>query len=150
MPELIIGSSSTTLAVPPPPAAFQPTLRILKRPSASPGSSTQGTYAAPETPRSYAEREAQYQAARERIFREGTKSPAGSEGRGRDRIKSPPRSEELGSSVPVKIIREPKGPGMPPSGDASSMVGEERMAKGFASRRNVKNRSSPEPANEGS
>jgi len=138
MPQLIIGSSSTTTVVPPPPAAFQPTLRILKRPSASPGSSTPNTSAATEAQRSYADREAQYQAARERIFREGTKSPPGSDAG----AKSPPLSGDSGSSTPVRIIRNPKGPGTPPSGDASSVApGDGGAAIGFGSRRNAKTRS---------
>ncbi|KAK0194472.1 hypothetical protein F5146DRAFT_998850 [Armillaria mellea] len=60
MPTVVSNSTPT-----PPPAAFQPVMRILKRPAAS-----SGVPAAPsgEEEESFREREARYQAARERIF----------------------------------------------------------------------------------
>ncbi|KAG6887475.1 hypothetical protein C0992_012103, partial [Termitomyces sp. T32_za158] len=68
MPELIIAPSATSSShvAPPPPAAFQPTMRILKRPG-SDGSSKSAT-PPPSSAESLKEREARYQAARERIF----------------------------------------------------------------------------------
>ncbi|KAL4247769.1 hypothetical protein ABKN59_008604 [Abortiporus biennis] len=81
MPELVISSSSTGPSTIPllPQAAFQPTLRILKRPPTNPlssnsSSSSSSSYTSTgpgsglESQKSYAEREAEYQAARERIF----------------------------------------------------------------------------------
>ena len=82
MPELVISSQSST-AVPPPPAALQPSLRILKRPSTSDSASPHAASPSPaaEQQRSYAEREAQYQAARERIFGDsGSATPASTPG----------------------------------------------------------------------
>ncbi|KAG1773597.1 hypothetical protein EV702DRAFT_1129251 [Suillus placidus] len=78
MPELIISPSSTgTCVVPPPPAAFQPTMRILKRPSPSQSASNSTTSLSSQTRNTLAEREAQYQEARNRIF--GTTSERGSD-----------------------------------------------------------------------
>lgn len=70
MPELVISASNaTSTIVSPPPAAFQPALRILKRPTASSASSPSSVATgASDAQKSFAEREAQYQAARERIF----------------------------------------------------------------------------------
>ncbi|KAG9226614.1 hypothetical protein CCMSSC00406_0006161 [Pleurotus cornucopiae] len=64
MPEVLVKSSSTIIA--PPASAFQPQLRILKRPSATPPASTSPSLVgARETVQ---QREAKYNAARERIF----------------------------------------------------------------------------------
>ncbi|KAI0828206.1 hypothetical protein BC628DRAFT_1364590 [Trametes gibbosa] len=77
MPHVVMASSSTSAAaaLSPPPAALQPVLRILKRPSASTTASPSTLQSAP-TSGSYAEREAAYHAARERIFGEAA-SPSG-------------------------------------------------------------------------
>ncbi|EMD37137.1 hypothetical protein CERSUDRAFT_95399 [Gelatoporia subvermispora B] len=140
MPQLVLSSSSTTTSVPPPPAAFQPTLRILKRPSASPGSSITNIPTQAEKQRSYAEREAQYQAARERIFQDKSKSVGGSEVDGVDRVKLSVPTAEPRNLTPVKILRDPRGPSTPPFADPSS-PGDGGTSKGFASRRNAKNKS---------
>jgi len=63
MPE-IIASSATSSAIAPPAAAFDAPLRILKRPSPDTNSSTSSI----PSHKSFAKREADYQAARERIF----------------------------------------------------------------------------------
>ncbi|PCH37584.1 hypothetical protein WOLCODRAFT_140947 [Wolfiporia cocos MD-104 SS10] len=121
MPELVISGASTASVVSPPPAAFQPALRILKRPpaasSAPRASSASSVPAPPELrARSYAEREAQYQAARERIFRDG-RDGAGA---------------GAGAGASVKVLREPRGPEAPPDEGAGAETGASR---GFAARR---------------
>ncbi|EKM78354.1 hypothetical protein AGABI1DRAFT_129470 [Agaricus bisporus var. burnettii JB137-S8] len=89
MPTLL--PSRTSSVVPPPAAAFQPALRILKRPQSSSPSQNTPT-AAPQE--SLQDKEARYAAARERIF----------------------GCEDNNSSTPspkpsnVKIVREPIAP----------------------------------------
>ncbi|KAK0469063.1 uncharacterized protein EV420DRAFT_1633496 [Desarmillaria tabescens] len=82
MPTVVSSSTPT-----PPPAAFQPVMRILKRPTNSPNSSVSSV---PST-ESFREREARYQAARERIFGNGNEN-----------------GEGLGPSSTV--VRNPRGP----------------------------------------
>ena len=66
MPELVIAPSSTSQVVSPPPAALQAPMRILKRPTPA---TSQNNAKPTESPRTtLAQREAQYQEARERIF----------------------------------------------------------------------------------
>ncbi|KAI0080457.1 hypothetical protein K474DRAFT_1657885 [Panus rudis PR-1116 ss-1] len=111
MPELVISSTSTTSTIPPPPAAFQPTLRILKRPAAAapspPPSSSEGTQ------KTYAEREAQYQAARQRIFGQGNTISTphidsdGSNTRGGE-PSATTQADSQRSAAPV--LRQPRGP----------------------------------------
>ncbi|KAH7907246.1 hypothetical protein BJ138DRAFT_1014861, partial [Hygrophoropsis aurantiaca] len=134
MPELIISASSTGQSViSPPPAAFQPAMRILKRPSNSPSSST-STINTPTSQTSLAEREAQYQEARERIF--GLGSPEG-ESRGGDKAKEKrDKAEKI-----VSVVREPLGPS--DNSGSSSTPEKNGLAKGFGARRKEKPRSSP-------
>ncbi|KAH9937815.1 uncharacterized protein BXZ73DRAFT_100029 [Epithele typhae] len=148
MPELVIAHSSThgPSAASPPPAAFQPVLRILKRPTSgsgspvpSPASSSSGS---PAPDNSYAAREARYQAARERIFGDASPgastpnlqtSPAPSSAS----TSTAPRSPPLGGGPPqirgappaVQIAREPRGP---PVNSASPDSGQ---GQGFGGRR---------------
>ncbi|KAH7925337.1 hypothetical protein BV22DRAFT_1112337 [Leucogyrophana mollusca] len=135
MPELVISPSSTGQSIiSPPPAAFQPAMRILKRPSPSPSASTSG--APPSSSRNtLAEREAQYQEARERIFG-ASKRPVG---HGSDvRLKGEDgKGEPL---VAVSVVRNPIGPT-----DNDSSIGPEknRPAKGFGSRRKDRPTASP-------
>ena len=148
MPELIVAPASTSQsALPPPPAAFQPTLRILKRPSpniggtpvgtlssaSSPSSgpiSTPGSGATSPTPRgTLAEREAQYQEARSRIFGERERGLGGASSGSMSRT-----SSSLGG---VHVVRDPLGP--PPTGSATGSEPEpDRPAKGFGERRRGK------------
>jgi len=138
MPELIISPSSTgTCVVPPPPAAFQPTMRILKRPSPSQSASNFTTSLSSQTRNTLAEREAQYQEARNRIF--GTAGERGSDdlesrrgvpvrngsGKGADAV-----------SAASAVLRAPTGPS-----DAEKGVGRtnDLPPKGFRDRRNGKN-----------
>lgn len=61
MPTVVSSSTPT-----PPPAAFQPVMRILKRPDTNAANSE--VPSVPSGEESFREREARYQAARERIF----------------------------------------------------------------------------------
>ncbi|KAF8553497.1 hypothetical protein OG21DRAFT_1510168 [Imleria badia] len=147
MPEFIVASASTSQSLPPPPpAAFQPMLRILKRPSpnttasnagvassvplTSPspgptsgsGSGEGGTSPGPRG--TLAEREAQYQEARSRIFGEKEKLRGSSSGG-------------------VVIVRDPLGPASEPDPDPGvagqdKVHGPGRPAKGFGERRRGK------------
>lgn len=136
MPELIISPSSTgTCVVPPPPAAFQPTMRILKRPSPSQSASNSTTSLSLQTRNTLAEREAQYQEARNRIF--GTTSERGS-----DDLESRPRVRDgsgKGADAGSAVLRPPTGPS-----DAEKELGRtnDSPPKGFRDRRNGKNQNS--------
>jgi SUZ domain len=104
MPALIISPSATSSrsVLSPPPGAFQPTMRILKRPSDStsptppPSSSTSEPIKA---------REARYQAARDRIFGEENGPNNSSSQLAR---KSPASAQD---NPIVSIVRNPRGPG---------------------------------------
>ncbi|KAL1680587.1 hypothetical protein EV122DRAFT_276046 [Schizophyllum commune] len=109
MPTIIPSASSSHPVVPPPPAAFQPQLKILKRPTnASPSPSP----SPPVNTQSLQEREAKYQAARERIFGSGSSSAEASSS-------SLSAKKEEGA----KHIRQPKGP-----------EGSDQREKGFKGR----------------
>lgn len=115
MPELLI-SSSTTASAAPPPAAFQPALRILKRPT--PSVPVPSTVAPDSQQKSYAEREAQYQAARQRIFGVDSTSPPVNPADSEPSPKSAlPMSDSNTQGPRSSIIRNPKGPDI--SGGAS-------------------------------
>ena len=141
MPQLVMAGSGTGSvgATSPPPAAFQPALRILKRPTASPSSSsstssipTLGSGSSNSSSGTYAEREARYQAARDRIFGDSSPSPVTSEQRPPKTQTSAPKS----SPPQVQITREPKGP---PAADADATSpggrGQDGDSRGFGSRR---------------
>ncbi|KAI0768250.1 hypothetical protein BD413DRAFT_614581 [Trametes elegans] len=160
MPQVVIAGSSTSgaAALSPPPAALQPVLRILKRPSASgsatPSSTSSGTSSpAPSAAggglsasNSYAEREARYQAARERIFGDSA-VPDSRKAEAKKKAGSAASADIKGAgaeatSVPVQIAREPKGP---PSGarDGGAVasggnIGQNGDSRGFTSRRGKK------------
>ncbi len=141
MPQLVMAGSHTgAAATSPPPAAFQPALRILKRPTASPSSSssasslpTSGNGSSNSSSDTYAEREARYQAARDRIF--GDSSPS----LGRPNEQSQPKTQ---SSAPkpsppqVQIAREPRGPpAADPDAASPDGKGQGGESRGFGSRR---------------
>ncbi|KAG6919143.1 hypothetical protein DXG01_008950 [Tephrocybe rancida] len=115
MPTLIIAPSATSAShiVSPPQGAFQPTMRILKRPNS--GANKSATPPPSSSAESLREREARYQAARERIFgsESGASTPSGEESPGvlpqpinfkdkRERTKS--------STPPATVVRNPRGP----------------------------------------
>ncbi|GBE83625.1 hypothetical protein BKA93DRAFT_771492 [Sparassis latifolia] len=145
MPELVISASSTTSVVSPPPAAIQPTLRILKRPTNSqlPSSSAPGS----ETMKSYAEREAEYQAARQRIFQESTlngrsvnnaaRVPSANSREGSS-ASSPSSGRDSSSASSVKIIRDPHGPSSLPGAGSQPRSPGSQQPRGFSARRNPK------------
>ncbi|KAF9467188.1 hypothetical protein BDZ94DRAFT_1249804 [Collybia nuda] len=131
MPSLVLSPSSTSTRtiLSPPPGAFEPKMRILKRPSA-PSSKPSTPPPSSASAESLKEREARYQAARERIFgeespREGSPSP-----------KSPrERKERKSSGSPhhtpsVSVVRNPRGPS---HNSAESTNGT--VARGFGGRR---------------
>jgi len=147
MPELVIASTSaTSSSVPPPPAAFQPSLRILKRPSASPTPTSIQSGSA-DLQKSYAEREAQYQAARERIFGgDSTTPPQGAATTEKNR-KIANRSSgsimENATAVSSTVIRNPRGPDSA-SQDTPRTRGADTGSsegRGFASRKGAARRS---------
>ncbi|KDQ32982.1 hypothetical protein PLEOSDRAFT_1080401 [Pleurotus ostreatus PC15] len=116
MPEFLVKSSSTIVA--PPASAFQPQLRILKRPSATPPASTSPSLVgARETVQ---QREAKYNAARERIFgtNEQGRDSEGSRNASLSSLQSAPlrdsvrRIDPTQSSTPPRtsVTRNPQGP----------------------------------------
>ncbi|EAU84107.1 hypothetical protein CC1G_06969 [Coprinopsis cinerea okayama7 len=125
MPDLILSrnsslasSSSTAQGI----FQQQPTMRILKRPTAnsnnSPSPAPSDKSAEQSTMEQLKEREARYQAARERIF--------GSGGETAETARASPKPQQ----TQVKIAREPHGPS---SGSGSS--GQAPASKGFVNRR---------------
>jgi hypothetical protein len=119
MPQVVITSSTVS----PPPAALQPSIRILKRPSAS-TPSPPTALAADTQPKSFADREAEYQSARERIFGGSTAAAATASPR-----MDPPRSPPPTTATQAKIVRNPRGP------DSSSDPSNATAAKGFRNRK---------------
>ena len=108
----IVSASSAGQALPP-PAAFQPALRILKRPSPSPSNSDPSSNSSTLDSSTLKEREARYQAARERIF-------------GADGANASPPAVSIDTPPPAaRIVREPRGPGESKDSESS---------KGFARR----------------
>ncbi|OSC96499.1 hypothetical protein PYCCODRAFT_1441025 [Trametes coccinea BRFM310] len=139
MPQVVIAGSSTSnaAALSPPPAALQPVMRILKRPSASPSSSASSpgssTANDPSASKSYAEREARYQAARERIF--GESQPA-TETTDAQQPEGGANARSATNATPVRITREPKGPPPRTATQKDPDLGAE--VRGFSSRRGAK------------
>jgi len=110
MPALVIsrGTSSTTVT-PSLPLNQPPAMRILKRPSPSISPSQSSTNLNP-TGETFQEREARYQAARERIF---GASPEGSLDNEDKKQNSTPKKATSPTSLlnpATKIVREPRGP----------------------------------------
>ncbi|KAJ1301162.1 hypothetical protein OPQ81_003573 [Rhizoctonia solani] len=122
MPQIQITSQSTNL---PPVAAIMPSMRILQRPKSTPASPSSANQT-PTSTKSLQEREADYKAARERIFagsgggsasssREASPAPKrgilsrgrGGNNGGNGHRKGSPGSQE-GSNGP-SIAREPHG-----------------------------------------
>lgn len=127
MPQIIANNvSSNSSSVPIAAAAVlsQPTMRILKRPTPSkPSSPTPPPVSTPPL----ADRQARYEAARQRIFAEPTSSTPrqGSSSPSSNALGS--RSNESGPAV--RVVREPHGPASSP--DATT-------TRGFVGRRPAK------------
>ncbi|KAH9911582.1 uncharacterized protein B0H18DRAFT_1061636 [Fomitopsis serialis] len=122
MPELVVSGSGNT---------FQPTLKILKRPTGA-SSSAAASPPSVDLQKSFAEREAQYQAARQRIFNDGPRQ-SGRNGLstevGRDTnamSQSPPAAD-----VSVKVLRAPRGPSTDPAASSTNS----KPSRGFAGKR---------------
>ncbi|KAF8839286.1 hypothetical protein BDN67DRAFT_970342 [Paxillus ammoniavirescens] len=136
MPELIISPASTGQTVlPSPPAAFQSTLRILKRPSPSQSASASSTsLSLAQTRSTFAEREAQYQEARNRIFGEKTAGRGTTPGQERLGDERTTMGGDMGERIPsrsaVTVVRDPLGPSF-----ESSIQDKGQPAKGFRDRR---------------
>ncbi|KAF8065058.1 hypothetical protein FPV67DRAFT_1501321 [Lyophyllum atratum] len=114
MPALIIAPSATSPhpVLSPPPGAFLHTMRILKRPSNSSNPSTPPPNST--STESLKEREARYQAARERIFGAGEESPPASANASSQSLSSKDKRERRGpnpqNSQGVAVVRNPRGP----------------------------------------
>jgi len=146
MPELVISSSSTTSTIAPPPiTAFQTPMRILKRPSASTNSNANSSASQGSSGQTLAEREARYQAARERIFggEDGSGSSLTLSDSGNGNGKSKRGGSVPGASSQTQIgnvLRQPLGPES--DGSKASEVGQ--APKGFK-RRSINEPSRSQP-----
>ncbi|KAF5348078.1 hypothetical protein D9758_010045 [Tetrapyrgos nigripes] len=115
MPILVASSSSRPVAAPP-AAAFQPVLKILKRPQSNPNSPPP-TISASTSAESFQEREARYQAARNRIFGESASPSPDSASSSTtslplaSSISREDRSKASANSPPAtSVSRNPRGP----------------------------------------
>ncbi|GLB39749.1 putative SUZ domain containing protein [Lyophyllum shimeji] len=133
MPAVIISPSATSphTVMSPPPGAFQPAMRILKRPSA-PNSNPPTPPPASTSTESLKEREARYQAARERIFgageepppgREATTSPKPTSSRDKREKDKQRRGSTPQNASGAGVARHPRGP--------TGGSGETATPKGF-------------------
>ncbi|KAJ7510604.1 hypothetical protein B0H11DRAFT_2215363 [Mycena galericulata] len=111
MPNLILSGSTHASVAAPPAAAFQPKMRILKRPTNAAPAALPPSTVSGETLK---EREARYQAARERIF-------------GAEAESSLSPGDKKGVGVGVGVVRNPHGPTADPQLQNS-------MPKGFKTR----------------
>ncbi|KAG6816624.1 hypothetical protein H0H87_004471 [Tephrocybe sp. NHM501043] len=118
MPMLVIAPSATSASyvVPPPQSAFQPTMRILKRPNSG-ANSKSATLPPSSSAETLKEREARYQAARERIFGPdtGTTTPLSEElstnaSNSAHLISFTGKRERAMEPTPSAVVRNPKGP----------------------------------------
>jgi len=110
MPELIISSSGITpTAVPPSVTAFQTPMRILKRPSSH---NTTANSSSSQTPiETLAQKEARYQAARERIFGGDDGSGSNVTENGNGTSKRDGDDQKRNPATPaVNVVRNPIGP----------------------------------------
>lgn len=141
MPEVVTSSNTFSTVISPPPAAFQQSLRILKRPSSSQSSSSSlATLPSDLQQKSYAEREARYQAARDRIFARTPESSGHNDANPQGRSPS-----SIPSPNTVVIVRQPRGPEAQPQDDENPTTPSGSNAKAFGRRRGGKSRDSPTP-----
>ncbi|KAF9484100.1 hypothetical protein BDN70DRAFT_872993 [Pholiota conissans] len=119
MPAVVISRGvSASITTPTLPLNQPPPMRILKRPSASPSPST--TNVSTPTGETLQEREARYQAARERIFggaqeaggesTEGKKNPPSKKSGSQSTSPTPSNSSPNSSASTTKVVRNPRGP----------------------------------------
>ena len=132
MPELVVSGSGSGVALPPPPAAFQPALKILKRATTGPASPSPTTPSSAEVQKSYAEREAKYQAARQRIFNEAARPDVSSDATSAATQTRDPLPVDTGS---VGVIRAPRGPAADAGSTSSRGFGGKRGGRGAPVRR---------------
>lgn len=126
MPQIIANNiSSSNSSVPMAAAAVlsQPKMQILKRPTSKPSSPAPPPTATPPL----ADRQARYEAARQRIFAEPA-SPTPQQGSPSSRLNTP-GVDYSESGATVRIVREPHGPASSPSANT---------ARGFVGRRPAK------------
>lgn len=134
----VVMSSSVGATMPTLPLNQPPTVRILKRPSGSPSPSSVNTNT--PTGQSFQDREARYQAARERIFgtsmsNEESHLTDGDKKSGEVQPAKRPSASasSSSSSVPTqRIIREPRGP------DTSGNQQNGSASQGFGARQSHK------------
>jgi hypothetical protein len=139
MPALVISrGASSSVTTPTLPLNQPPPMRILKRPSGSP--SPASTSASTPTGETLQEREARYQAARERIFGSGGAGVEGASENAENKKDLPPKrsgsqsmsptstSTILTATATTKVVRNPRGP----SNTSSSGV---VAGNGFAERK---------------
>jgi len=129
MPQVILSSGGTSHTVAPPAEALAGPLRILKRPSRS-TSSTSSSNSVPTAEsiangKSLAEREADYQAARDRIFAGSSSSPSPKPsaekqaGQGNDDVNKSGQTQQ--------VVRAPRGPDAPgANGEAARGFGRKK------------------------
>lgn len=144
MPSLVISSSQTSASTAGlsalPPAAFQAPIRILKRSPAPTSSSTSASGSSTDLSKngsSFAEREARYQAARDRIFR-GDSGDAKIQSSSDEAILARPAMEGRSQTGGVSVLRTPRGPSSPvlasPGMSGPQGGQDDRLSKGFIGR----------------
>jgi len=135
MPELVISSSGTaSSAVPPPPAAFQPSMKILKRPSSAASPSASVSSSSSDLQKSLAKREAEYQEARQRIFGDQSSSLSKGGSGSSTKLQGSSSPSNAQRTPPATILRNPRGPESPPD-QSKSRSSNDGASKGFRSRR---------------
>ncbi|CAA7266249.1 unnamed protein product [Cyclocybe aegerita] len=112
MPAVIISAgSSSSSSAPTLPLNQPPAMKILKRPSPSVSPSQSSSNANAASAETFQDREARYQAARERIFGPSSDS---SPTEGSEKKKNPSSQKSTSPTSPPppanKVVREPRGP----------------------------------------
>lgn len=144
MPNLVISPSQTSSSTPGlyalPPAAFQAPIRILKRSPASTSQSTSASGSSTDLSKggsTFAEREARYQAARDRIF-SGDSGDSKTQSSSGEATRAGPAMLSKPQTGGVSVVRAPRGPSspvLPNSGMSGSQGGQDdRLSKGFVGR----------------
>lgn len=130
MPQIIAAPQPASASAPIPASATamlnQPAMRILKRPSGPPSPASSGSSSSKPIADTLADRQARYDAARQRIFAHERK------GLSTEGLESVPSASPKPLSPPpgqaaVRVSRNPRGPDATPPASP--------VAKGFGSRR---------------